>query len=180
MRHLSKHKNCTISENFPVKSSLPRPTLLETRVGSSLPRPNGSAAYDPISENIVNTISFKELKKQNITNEQLLQWFASIDLVEKYEMNLNDSHLFSNCSSPWFGSQCQYKLDYDQSLSFGEMRVSKELLQTFSRQLRRSSGRFIIKIIILTKRRAYHDRFRSCSRNSSGGLRHFNSIIESN
>ncbi len=32
MRHLSKHENCTITGNFPVKSSLPRP--------------NGSAAYE--------------------------------------------------------------------------------------------------------------------------------------
>ncbi len=61
------------------------------------------------------------MKKQNITSEQLLQWSASIDLVEKYQMNLNDSDLFSNCSLPWFDSQCQYKLDYDQSLSFGEI-----------------------------------------------------------
>jgi hypothetical protein len=74
-----------------------------------------------INENIIKIISFKELKEQNITSEQLLQWFAPIDIAEKYQMNLNDSDLFSNCSLPWFGSQCQYKFDYDQSLSFGDI-----------------------------------------------------------
>ena len=34
--------------DLPVKSGLPRPTLLQTRVGPSLPRPNGSAAYEYI------------------------------------------------------------------------------------------------------------------------------------
>jgi hypothetical protein len=76
---------------------------------------------DPISENIAKTISFKELKKQNITSEELLQWFAPIDVAEKYEMNFNDSDLFHNCSSPWFGSRCQYKLNYHSSLSFGDI-----------------------------------------------------------
>ncbi len=75
----------------------------------------------PISENIEKTISFKELKKQNITSEQLLQWFAPIDVAEKYQMSIHDSDVFHNCSSPWFGSHCQYKLDYDLSLSFGDI-----------------------------------------------------------
>ncbi len=39
LRHLSKHKNCTISENFSMKSSLPRP--------------NGSASY--VSEILYST-----------------------------------------------------------------------------------------------------------------------------
>jgi hypothetical protein len=76
---------------------------------------------DVITENIEKTISFKELKMQNITSEQLLQWFAPIDVAEKYEINLNDSDVFHNCSSPWFGSQCQYKFDYDLSLSFNDI-----------------------------------------------------------
>jgi hypothetical protein len=75
----------------------------------------------PITENIKKTISFKELKNENITSEQLLQWFAPIDIAEKYQMNLNDSDVFHNCSSPWFGSRCQYKFDYDSSLSFGDI-----------------------------------------------------------
>jgi hypothetical protein len=35
--------------------------------------------------------------------------------------NLNDSDVFYNCSLPWFGSQCQYKFDYDLSLSFTDI-----------------------------------------------------------
>ena len=75
----------------------------------------------PISENIAKTISFKELKKANITSEELLQWFSPIDIAEKYQMNIDDSDVFHNCSLPWFGSHCQYKLHSDLSLSFGDI-----------------------------------------------------------
>jgi hypothetical protein len=75
----------------------------------------------PIHENIAKTINFKELKEQNITSEQLLKWYSPIDIAEKYEMNLNDSDIFHNCSSPWFGSLCQYKFDYNLSLSFNDI-----------------------------------------------------------
>ncbi len=43
-------------------------------------------------------------------------------------MNFNDSDLFYNCSLPWFGSQCQYKFDYDPSLQFSDIKI------TFSNQ----------------------------------------------
>jgi hypothetical protein len=75
----------------------------------------------PIKENIAQSISFNQLKKQNITSEQLLQWFSPIDIAEKYEMNIKNSDVFHNCSSPWFGSMCQYKLNYDLPLSFGDI-----------------------------------------------------------
>jgi hypothetical protein len=77
--------------------------------------------FYPITENIEKTITFKQLKSQNITSEQLLEWFSPIDVAEKYQMNRNDSDVFHNCSSPWFGSMCQYKLDYHLSLSFGDI-----------------------------------------------------------
>ncbi|CAF3631381.1 unnamed protein product [Adineta steineri] len=70
---------------------------------------------------IAETISFEELKERNVTSEQLLKWFAPINIAEKYEMNGNSSDIFHNCSLPWFGSMCQYKLDYDLSLSFGDI-----------------------------------------------------------
>jgi hypothetical protein len=76
---------------------------------------------NPINENIAKTISFKELKEEGVTSEELLKWFASIDVAEKYQMNKNDSDVFHNCSSHWFGSMCQYKFDYDLSLSFSDI-----------------------------------------------------------
>jgi hypothetical protein len=73
------------------------------------------------SENIAQTITFNELKKRSITSEQLLAWFAPIDVAERYEMNNSDLDVFHNCSSPWFGSICQYKFDHDLSLPFGDI-----------------------------------------------------------
>jgi hypothetical protein len=88
-------------------------------------RPDNNEEKDeilyPINANIEKTISFNELKKQNITSEQLLKWFSPIDIAEKYEINLNNSDVFHNCSSPWFGSMCQYKFLYDSSLSFEDI-----------------------------------------------------------
>ncbi|CAF1178378.1 unnamed protein product [Adineta steineri] len=77
----------------------------------------------PVYENIIKTSSFKELKRQNVTSEQLLQWFSPIDIAEKYEMYRNDSDVFHNCSLPWFGSMCQYKFnfDFDSYLSFSDI-----------------------------------------------------------
>ncbi len=74
-----------------------------------------------IGENIAEIISFNELKKQGVTVEQLLAWFAPIDLAEKYEMHDISSEVFYNCSTPWFGSLCQYKFNHNLSLSFGDI-----------------------------------------------------------
>ncbi|CAF3320311.1 unnamed protein product [Rotaria sp. Silwood2] len=74
-----------------------------------------------LDHNIENKITFNELSKQGITSEQLLHWSASIDLVERYEINNRSSELFYNCSSPWLGSKCQYQFVYDSSLSFNEI-----------------------------------------------------------
>ncbi|CAF4950190.1 unnamed protein product, partial [Rotaria sp. Silwood1] len=73
-------------------------------------------------ENIAETITFEELKKQEVTSDQLLEWFAPIDVAEKYEMNGNSrTNVFYNCSSSWFGSMCQYKFVYNLSLSFNDI-----------------------------------------------------------
>ncbi|CAF1206324.1 unnamed protein product [Rotaria magnacalcarata] len=61
------------------------------------------------NENIAQRISFDELRKRNITSEQLLAWLAPIDVAEKYEMNNDSSDIFYQCKSPWFGPLCQYK-----------------------------------------------------------------------
>ena len=62
--------------------------------------------------------TFDQLRKQNITTEQLYQWSASIDLIEQYQFYLisNQSslsqNLFYNCTTPRFGPQCQYEFIY--------------------------------------------------------------------
>ncbi|UJR06788.1 hypothetical protein I4U23_011075 [Adineta vaga] len=72
----------------------------------------------PIRENIAQTLSFKQLKSEQVTSEKLLQWFSPINIAENYERFLNDSDVFHNCSSPWFGSMCQYKFPFEQNVSF--------------------------------------------------------------
>ncbi|CAF3150182.1 unnamed protein product [Rotaria sp. Silwood2] len=88
-------------------------------------RPDDNDELEPVSylstENIAKTITFDELKKQGITSEQLLEWFAPIDVAEKYEMNNDSADIFHKCVPPWFGSMCQYKFQHDLSLSFGDI-----------------------------------------------------------
>ncbi|CAM4808908.1 unnamed protein product [Rotaria magnacalcarata] len=73
------------------------------------------------NENIAQRISFDELRKRNITSEQLLAWRAPIDVAEKYEMNNDSSDIFYQCKSPWFGPLCQYKFGHDASMSFSDI-----------------------------------------------------------
>ncbi|CAF2087466.1 unnamed protein product [Rotaria magnacalcarata] len=73
------------------------------------------------NENIAQRISFDELRKRNITSEQLLAWFAPVDVAEKYEMNNDSSDIFYQCKSPWFGPLCQYKFGHDASMSFSDI-----------------------------------------------------------
>ncbi|CAF1594144.1 unnamed protein product [Adineta ricciae] len=73
-------------------------------------------------ENVQNKISFKDLSRNGITSSQLLDWFAPIDIAEEYEINGKYSdEFFYNCSSPWFGSTCQYQLIDDKQVSFGRL-----------------------------------------------------------
>ncbi|CAF2931593.1 unnamed protein product [Rotaria sp. Silwood2] len=73
--------------------------------------------------------TFLELSKQNITSQQLYNWSASIDLVERYQFYLNqlsttsnekslETQIFYNCTLPRFGSMCQYEfIDYHDNYS---------------------------------------------------------------
>ncbi|CAF4904298.1 unnamed protein product, partial [Rotaria socialis] len=72
-------------------------------------------------ENIAQRISFDELRKRNVTSEQLLAWLAPIDVAEKYEMNNDSSDIFYQCKSPWFGPMCQYKFGHSVSISFSDI-----------------------------------------------------------
>lgn len=73
------------------------------------------------TDNILYNITFNELRKQNVTSEQLLQWSIPIDIVEKYEMNLTDVETIYRCSFPWFGDKCQYKFSDNLNRSFTDI-----------------------------------------------------------
>ncbi|CAF1013120.1 unnamed protein product [Rotaria sp. Silwood1] len=67
--------------------------------------------------------TFAELADQSITSEQLYIWSAPLDIIERYQLYLNQRSisktsssliamkLFYNCTLPRFGPLCQYSLD---------------------------------------------------------------------
>jgi hypothetical protein len=70
------------------------------------------------------TFTFAELYKQQITSQQLYLWSTPIDIIEDYELFLNQlptsmaTKLFYNCTLPRFGPNCQYEFDYYKSNYF--------------------------------------------------------------
>ncbi|CAF0975520.1 unnamed protein product [Adineta steineri] len=83
---------------------------------------------------ISSKLTFDELKKNNITSTNLMEWSSPIDLIERYEyflqMNTSSStEVFYNCTLPWFGSFCQYRFVLNQSFSsFIQMRINEPKL----------------------------------------------------
>ncbi|CAF1090135.1 unnamed protein product [Adineta steineri] len=75
--------------------------------------------------NIFPKFTFDHLSKQNITSEQLYLWSAPIDIIEDYQLYLNQlpisndlelsKNVFYNCTLPRFGSMCQYEIDHHHS-----------------------------------------------------------------
>ena len=79
-----------------------------------------------LQENTIDQkLEFAELIKLNITSEQLYQWSAPIDVVERYEFYRNEHSAtgqsplvvqwFYNCTSPRFGPFCEYSLDVEDA-----------------------------------------------------------------
>ena len=72
-----------------------------------------------IQSNSANTkFTFDQLRKRNVTSQQLYQWSASIDLIEQYQLFLTthessmSNNIFYNCTPHRFGSLCQYEFIY--------------------------------------------------------------------
>ena len=61
-------------------------------------------------------LTFNQLREMNISSDQLLDWFAPLDIVEEYATG-KATGLFFNCSGLWFGAQCEYTFDSDESLT---------------------------------------------------------------
>ncbi|CAF1260011.1 unnamed protein product [Didymodactylos carnosus] len=64
--------------------------------------------------------TFERLKQLNVTSKDLLQWSASLDIIEKYQIYLVESssssnptslQIYRNCTQPWFGKLCEYIFD---------------------------------------------------------------------
>ena len=75
-----------------------------------------------IKENHIDQkLTFAQLAKEHVTTEQLYHWSAPIDLIEQYQFYLNSEQTslsdqtFYNCTSPYFGPQCQYLFNFNQS-----------------------------------------------------------------
>lgn len=67
-------------------------------------------------------VSFDDLRKQNVSSHLLWKWSAPINLIEQYQFYLENidilssQQLFYNCTSPWFGSHCQYSFYRNYSI----------------------------------------------------------------
>jgi hypothetical protein len=73
------------------------------------------------NEHVSTALTFSHLCHQGETSTQLLIWLAPIDIAERYETDAgNSTEVFHNCSSPRFGSMCQYKFDNGTLASFGD------------------------------------------------------------
>lgn len=69
--------------------------------------------------------TFQQLKQMNLSSNDLYKWSAPIDVIEDYQfyidtnLNTSSSHIFYNCSKPWFGPRCQYT--FNSSLPFNQI-----------------------------------------------------------
>lgn len=68
--------------------------------------------------------TFNQLRDMHITPYDILSWSASIDLAEQYQNYIDNENasflsnkMFFNCTTPWFGSQCQYSFESNEMLS---------------------------------------------------------------
>ncbi|CAF3815544.1 unnamed protein product [Adineta steineri] len=89
--------------------------------------PSSTDSINKVQGYIENTYTFKNLSLQGITSENLLQWSTSIDIIEQYSIYLIknntgfDAFIFNNCSSLWFGSNCEYTFNFSMPIeSFGD------------------------------------------------------------
>ncbi|CAF4150537.1 unnamed protein product, partial [Adineta steineri] len=84
-----------------------------------------SAKFNAATDKNFPNFTFAQLSENNITSQELYQWSASIDLIERYEFYLNqptksslENNVFYNCTFPRFGYTCQYELiNYTQDHS---------------------------------------------------------------
>ena len=70
-------------------------------------------------------VPFEQLREHSVSSADLLAWKAPIDLIESYQIYLNNPHkvssgqVYHNCSALWFGQHCQYT--FGSNLTFSEI-----------------------------------------------------------
>ena len=121
--YVYKQRNATVASNL---------DFLVTEINQYCLRPSGTIERS-VDKNISHhreDFTFIELRRLNITTEQLLLWSASIDLAEQYQHYLNHpitspllNQTFFNCTQSRFGSHCQY------SFVVGEVTTLSEILE---------------------------------------------------
>ena len=81
--------------------------------------------------------TFNDLYQANITSHQLYDWSAPVDVIENYENYLENKNSFSgklifyNCTSPWFGSRCEYRFDQPEPTFSQQLETSFEMKTSF-------------------------------------------------
>ena len=104
-------------------------TLLETNANIQLNRfcrqvrSNSGTVTSALHDSELNVsglrFTFERLRAMSVTASQLFQWSAPMDMIEDYELGENKGE-FYNCSANadlWFGTKCEYNLDYDTDFS---------------------------------------------------------------
>jgi hypothetical protein len=79
-------------------------------------------SVDPLSQKL----SFEELRMANTTSLQLLSWSIPIEVVERYQLYLNEpnsalNEYIYNCSEGRFGLKCQYSFAFNEGMSFDQI-----------------------------------------------------------
>ena len=86
--------------------------------------------------------TFAQLAKQNISSQQLYFWSTPIDIIERYQLYLNQlstsnnfssgTELFYNCTMPRFGPMCQYELYYHHHDHSSFFDIIRDFYQRYS------------------------------------------------
>ena len=75
-----------------------------------------SGEEDPLCFNGT-IVSFHDLRAQRITEFDLLDWYAPIDVIDQYQLFLdknvttNNWYFWCNCTSETFGARCEYTFE---------------------------------------------------------------------
>jgi hypothetical protein len=77
---------------------------------------------DPLEQKL----SFEQMRMANITALQLLSWSIPVEVIERYQIYLNEptpslNESFYNCTEGRFGLRCQYSFSFGVGMSFNKI-----------------------------------------------------------
>jgi hypothetical protein len=90
------------------------------------PTNNFDESFKVFVDSLSQKLSFERIRMANITSQQLLSWSIPIEVVERYQLYLNEPNSslnehFYNCIERRFGLQCQYSFAFDEGMSFDQI-----------------------------------------------------------